>query len=153
MTIRIKLVDLVNAELVLHQLSQQNLPFKTSYHIARLLRKADTDLKLFAEKRNALVVKFGNPLVDGSGAAVPGMYKVEPESENWPAYKAAVDEMYDLDIELEANVLPLEAMASLAWSPDKLVPILWLFEEQVTEADPKPAKTPLALALAPPSAA
>lgn len=125
MTIKIKLGELVGAEPVLSELVKEKLPFKTSYHIARLLKKANDDLKLFGERRNELVQKYG--LVDVAN----GGFSIKPGSPNWAAFEEAINEVVAVEITIDADTLPIEAMGDLPWPVEKLFAIMWLFAEPV----------------------
>lgn len=126
MTITVKLGDLYNAAEALGALSKERLPFKTSYAIARLLRKAGDDLAIFNEKRNALIKEFGEEGKDGEGNP-NGSWGVAADSPKWGDFAEAVNEAAGVEVSLEGELLSLEAFGpDFAFPPNELAKIMWL---------------------------
>ena len=69
--IKIKLHTLVEAKEPLLNLSTKELPLKTSYKLAKAIKKVNDELVFFEEGRLKLCQKYGNPNKEANGYEIP----------------------------------------------------------------------------------
>ncbi len=97
--IKTKLQILVAAKEPLQNLSSKEMPLKTSYGLARLIRKINDELAVFEESRLTLVKKYGDLNEE------EGTYIVPPDK--IPLFGKEYAEFLDVDVELDCGKIVL----------------------------------------------
>lgn len=136
MSITVKLGELAAAHETLKLLAKSTtIPFKASYHIGRVLRKASEDLETYYEKRNAMVTEFGVPMKDDEGKPVlqpdgTPTLGIKVDDPAWPAFKAKLDELDAVEVTIDAEKIGVADMGDKpVCEPGALIPALWLFKD------------------------
>lgn len=91
--------DIWNAREALSELLKEKLPVKTAYWLAKLARKASEHLRDIDLMRVKLIREHGT-------ADEKGNTEVKRDSEQWPAFEVAFNELMAETVELEG--LPME---------------------------------------------
>jgi hypothetical protein len=119
---QVKLGELKNAEMVLSKLAQAQLPMKTSFSIAKLIRASSEDLKDFEGKRIVLVKKYGDQKEDGN---------VQVKPENIEAFLNEMRELTDITLNIDVERIKLSDLQSLQFSAIELSALEPFIEDDV----------------------
>lgn len=115
---QIKLGEIMNAKDAFFKLLSLPLPIKTSYRLSKAARKFDVELKIIEEKRNQLVMKYGEKNEQGNT-----MVK-QSEMGN---FMKEFNDMLELSIEINIEPIDLSLFEDIKLSPleianlDKLI--------------------------------
>lgn len=103
--IKIKLHTLVEAREPLQNLSTKELPLKTSYKLAKAIKKVNDELTFFEEERFKLCKKYGK--LDETSTAY------EVEDANMPKFKQEYVELLNIEVELDCEKVLLPDSISI----------------------------------------
>lgn len=110
---RLTVGQLLGAESALRTLSTLRLPVKTAYAVSKLLKLAAKELEVVNEQRNGWIAEYG---VEENGQKV-----IKPGSEGWQSFKAKLDELVAVEVELAWTPIAFEAMADQNIAPGDLL--------------------------------
>lgn len=119
--IKVKLLDIVDSQPALARLAGQALPVKTAYRLQKTLRKARQELADYYQARDELVKKHG--------AQKKGVWGVGPKDPGWEKYQAEHKELAEVEVELEIDRFPLDALGEIKISAGDLMLMEWLLAE------------------------
>ena len=83
--------QILSAREALAKLSDKALPIKESVHLARLIKKLNSELEVFNDKQGQLFKKYGNPDDEG-------VYTIEQK--NHAAFEAELKQLLDVEFDL-----------------------------------------------------
>jgi len=118
MEIKLKMRDVLAAYTTLQNL---DLPAPIALKIMRAARPLEAEFAAYEQQRLRLVNKYGQK----SG----GQVMVAQDSEQWPRFAAEIQQLLDVDITVEIEPLPIEALGPIRITPAALGPILFLFAD------------------------
>lgn len=96
------------------------MPIKEAYRLAKNLKEVAAEVEHIEERRIELVRKYGEAQDDG---------RVAVTRENLNDFNLEVSELMAVEIEFDFEPLELETLENNSSSVDKLLPILWLFND------------------------
>jgi len=100
---KIKLVELIEANKILTTIFNNPLEFKLSYRLVKLNRKINEEIIDYEKARNDLVIKkYGVKVEKGPGYTVP--------KERIEEFAAELDPILDKEIELNIDLIPFELL-------------------------------------------
>ena len=89
---KLKNGEIFGAAQPLSKLMDEKFPVKTSLGLAKLANKLNEELKSIEEVRQGLIKRYG--------AEEDGQLKVDPKSDNFPAFMEALNELFDQEVEV-----------------------------------------------------
>lgn len=108
----IKVKDIVLARTVLEELSERNLPARTSFKIALLVKKVLPILQTFEEQRNNIIVKLGQKSEDGT-------YVVPPE--RMPEANKYLGDIGEEIVEIDFTPIDISLLGDIEIKPAHLL--------------------------------
>lgn len=103
--IKIKLHTLVEAKEPLQNLSTKELPLKTSYKLAKAIKRINDELVFFEEERFKLCKKYGKFVEQNN--------TYEVEDANMPEFKKEYIELLNIEVELDCERVSLPDTISI----------------------------------------
>jgi hypothetical protein len=128
---KIKLVEVFEAEKTLKEILSEKIPFELSYRCISTLETIEKEISLFRKVNNELVIKLGEKEINKEGAET-GLTKVKPE--NVQEYNKSVNELLEVEIDFDGKLIPYESLKPLDIAPLKLVKIKRFISEPGQEA-------------------
>lgn len=129
------LAELLIAEPALARLSEERVPVKTAYHVAKLAKAVRTELAFFHEERNAAIKALGGLRPATAHELAQGMEKdvmaVLPE--NLPAFMARVQELGAFEVTVHALPVTLDMLDGLTLAPSELLNLGPLLQDEQHE--------------------
>lgn len=124
---------LVGAGDALGRLTQHSLPMKPAYHIAKLARLASDEIKVYHDKRQALVKELGeerdaNPLERAQG----NLKVFEVKTENLKKFTDAMNELAEIAVTVAWGPVPVKWLEAISITPSDLI----MLEPVLTEVEP-----------------
>lgn len=138
MTIAVKLGELIQAQGVLQEIGNlPRIPQKTSYRLARVIRKTKDEVDEWNE-RHAKIIKDTGKCVPHPAAA--GQFWLDPKSmtlEDNEKLKAAIKELNDIPVDVDAFPIKISEFGEdFDLKPNWLATLHWLIVEDEEPAKP-----------------
>ena len=90
---------ILNAKDTLLRISNEQLPIKQSYGIAKIIRAVDPELEFYQKENEKLFKKYGNLTEDGTKYIIA--------TENTETFQKAYDELLNQTVGLDITPVPL----------------------------------------------
>ena len=103
--IKTKLQALVRAKDAFAKLSSIELPLKTSYKLAKIIRQVNDELVLFDEQRLNLCKKYGTYITEENSYSIP--------PDKMPEFSNEYSELLSVEVNLDAERVMLPAELSI----------------------------------------
>lgn len=134
-TISTTLGSLVVAEPALQLLAKLELPERTAYHVAKLLRLVSPELKHFHEKREAYIKEYGEERETTAEEKAAGMGErvTSVTDEKREAFIAKVEELALVPVELAWRPIKISALTGSKLKAEDILPLLDTFLIDDTE--------------------
>ena len=110
--------QLVRADASLTSVLAERMPVKAKYHLAKLARKMEADLRNYYDRRAELFQEFGTERpatqadVDAKVAGTVGEAVREVSAEKAPEFKLRMDELLSIEVEIDMEPLSIETMGN-----------------------------------------
>ena len=122
---KMKIKDLLQADVALKQLPE--LPFKASYRIGRISKRIASEVAIYHEARNKMIIDLGEQKKDEKGEPVPGMFDIA-DTENRKKFLDQEREMMDEEVEIEVIPTKAEELGDIKIKPEVIGILDFLFE-------------------------
>ena len=126
--IKLKLNELLNATDALQTLSKKSLQARPAFQVVRLLKAADKEIQEFNDIRVKVVNQYGDK--DENGELITdenGNCHIAPEHIN--EFNKELNDLLNTEIEINANMLSLEDLEKLEFTPSDLALLEPFIEE------------------------
>jgi hypothetical protein len=110
-----KLLDILNSAEVLKQIAGQRISGKTAYAIGKNIKAIQVELDLFADLRDGLVKKYGDP---------DNNYQVK--GEDIVLAQKDMDDLLNTEVSIDIRKLSVDDLAALSLSPSETILIDWM---------------------------
>lgn len=117
------LLELLNAKPMIESLSGRQLPARTSFRLARLIRTLNPELQAYTEARQKLLEKYGEPSEEDRNR-----YVIEEEQR--PAFNGELDELLSTKVELAIEPMSIDALGDAQVTAFELLTVEWLFLDE-----------------------
>jgi hypothetical protein len=98
----VTLRQIIEAQNAMQSLVVQQLPVKQAYHLARLIRMCEPEVKQFNEQRNALIKEHGKERLATEGERpMHGDTVHEVSPDQLPIFRAKLQELLETEISLD----------------------------------------------------
>lgn len=129
---KITFQEILEANEVLGKLAKKDMPFKSSYQIAKLLKKLSFEVKFIHEKRMELFRKFGKPDEKDKDA-------IRVEEDRKEEFLKEMNELLATTPDFTFQKVKIEYFEPIAPAPVDLVVLEKFIEEPIFAAEnPKP---------------
>lgn len=126
--LELTLRELLEAQPALQRLSQEKLPIKTAYNVARMLKALQPELDEFFTQRMTLIKKYGTTrATTDEEKAQHGEELTEVLAPSVPDFRKDIDELVAIKISIDREPLKLDGLPDM--TPADLIALEPLFEE------------------------
>lgn len=130
--VKVKLFELVIAQGVLRELSQQKFSASVSYRLMCLMDEVEPHIRAFHRVRDDAIRRYGKADKDD-----PDTYRVTPDNQD--VFNQEMRELADTEIELSGvEPIRLEWLERTELSPEEIRQLRCLIDEPILEQSPQP---------------
>lgn len=125
--ITIHLNDILNSIPIFRDISNQALPIKAAYQIARLIRELDKESSTFDESRLRIIDKYAEHEENGEYKQTPeGNVLIQPDQIE--ACNQEMSELLNTEIEINADPININMIESIELTPAQMLSLEPFFE-------------------------
>lgn len=96
-----KLVEVININMIFREIQNVSLPMKTAYKIAKFLKEAATEIEFFQSKYQETLAKYKER--EGVTALENGDFQMPPEVV--AEFNKEIDELAEIEVEVKIDLL------------------------------------------------
>lgn len=125
--ITITVQDIVSSINTFKAIAAQQLPVKTAYSIARLIKEIDRENEIFISARQSLINKYGQRDEDGNLISEDGNLYIQKDKIQ--IFKEELQELLNSEIELNAEKISVENLGDVQLTSLQVSEILAFIKE------------------------
>ena len=114
MGIQVKAGHLIASKEALEKIAKLPLSIKKAYKVSKIIRKIMTEWEDIEKRRGDIVMKHGEEVKEEANR-----YRIKPEEVG--EYNAAINELFDIDVDIDVEKLSFDDVAVLADSSESAI--------------------------------
>lgn len=126
---KVKLNDIINAQMSIQKLLNTDMPGKLAYSIARNVRKLEIETKSFDDARQKLFEKYGEEVEETNEKTKKVNKFKRIKQENVEQFQKEVGEILEKEVDVDIWKVKVADLEKINLAPNALIPLSFLIEE------------------------